>query len=120
MVVGIMSLELEIPGAASLKDKRRVVRSVKDGCHRHHMVSVAEVGAQDVWNRALLGVACVSQSGAVAGVTLDRVMERVRSDLDSEVIAHSREIIDAPDPGLSGEIDTGGVEMELLERMGGS
>lgn len=114
MFVGVMSLELEIPGALSLKDKRRVVRSVKDSCHRHHMVSVAEVGAHDVLNRAVLGFACVSQSGAVAGTTLDRVLERVRSYHESEVIAHTREIREADTPALSDAPDLSGLSEELL------
>ena len=44
MVVGILQFELLVPGATSLKDKRRVVKSVKDRLHREHLVSVAEVG----------------------------------------------------------------------------
>lgn len=93
MVIGVLQIELDIPGAMSLKDKRRVVKSIKDSCHRHHMVSVAEVGALDVWNRAVLGVSAVSNSGMVAGRTLDRVMDRVRSMLDCEVVDCTREIL---------------------------
>ncbi|MGJ8635375.1 MAG: DUF503 domain-containing protein [Phycisphaerales bacterium] len=93
MVIGVLQIELDIPGAMSLKDKRSVVKSIKDSCHRHHMVSVAEVGALDVWNKAVLGVSVVSNSGMIAGRTLDRVMDRVRSMLDCEVVDSTREIL---------------------------
>lgn len=93
MVIGVLQIELDIPGAMSLKDKRSVVKSIKDSCHRHHMVSVAEVGALDVWNKAVLGVSVVSNSGMIAGRTLDRVMDRIRSMLDCEVVDSTREIL---------------------------
>jgi len=117
MVIGVMQIELDIPGAMSLKDKRRVVKSIKDSCHRHHMVSVAEVGALDVWNRAVLGVSVVSNSGMVAGQILDRVTERVRSVLDCEVVDCSREILrgDSLVPTESDE-DLDGLEREMYAR----
>lgn len=112
MVIGVMQIELDIPGAMSLKDKRRVVKSIKDSCHRHHMVSVAEVGALDVWNKAVLGVSAVSNSGMIAGRTLDRVMDRVRSMLDCEVVDSSREILRG-DSLMTHEADG---DLEGLER----
>jgi len=117
MVIGVMQIELDIPGAMSLKDKRRVVKSIKDSCHRHHMVSVAEVGALDVWNRAVLGVSVVSNSGMVAGQILDRVTDRVRSVLDCEVMDSSREILrgDSLVPTESND-DLDGLEREMYAR----
>jgi uncharacterized protein len=114
MVIGVMQIELDIPGAECLKDKRRVVRSVKDACHRHHMVSVGEVGALDVWNRAVLGVSMVSNSGMVAAQMLDRVLERIRSGYDCEVISTSREIVRMEDLQSGDEIDVGGISEEML------
>ena len=117
MVIGVMQIELDIPGAMSLKDKRRVVKSIKDSCHRHHMVSVAEVGALDVWNKAVLGVSVVSNSGMVAGQILDRVTDRVRSVLDCEVMDSSREILrgDSLVPTESND-DLDGLEREMYAR----
>lgn len=116
MVIGVLQIELDIPGAMSLKDKRRVVKSIKDSCHRHHMVSVAEVGALDVWNKSMLGVSAVSNSGMVAGRTLDRVMDRIRSLHDCEVIQSSREILrgDSLVAREDGIDDLGGFEDEML------
>jgi uncharacterized protein YlxP (DUF503 family) len=58
MVIGVVSWELHVPGAASLKDKRSVVKSLKDRLHNEFNVSVAETGHHEVWQRAEL-TACV-------------------------------------------------------------
>ncbi|MGH9347643.1 MAG: DUF503 domain-containing protein [Vicinamibacterales bacterium] len=59
MIVGLLSVELFIPGAQSLKDKRMVVRSIKDRLKKFN-VAVAEVAHQDVWQRAGLGIVAIS------------------------------------------------------------
>ncbi len=58
MVVGVIAWELEVFGAQSLKEKRSVVKSLKDRLHDRFNVSVAETGHQDVWQRAEL-TACL-------------------------------------------------------------
>lgn len=58
MVIGVRSWELHVPGARSLKEKRSVIRSVKDRLHNEFNVSVAETAHHDVWQRAEL-TACV-------------------------------------------------------------
>ena len=58
MVIGVVSWELHVAGAGSLKDKRSVVKSLKDRLHNEFNVSVAETGHHDVWQRAEL-TACV-------------------------------------------------------------
>lgn len=92
MVVGVMQVQLAIDWSESLKDKRRVVKSLRDALHRHHMVSVSEVEDHDILNRATLGVAVVGVSGGAIGVTLDRVLERIRSNPDCELTHTSREL----------------------------
>jgi uncharacterized protein YlxP (DUF503 family) len=62
MPIGKITLELEIPHAQSLKDRRQVVRSVKDKLRRHFNVSVAELDEAVVWNRATLGLVAISAS----------------------------------------------------------
>jgi len=93
MIVGVMQVELAIDWAQSLKDKRSVVKSLRDTLHRHHMVSVAEIADQGIWNRATLGIAIVGSSGSAIGATLDRVIERIRSASDCEVSDTSRELL---------------------------
>ena len=62
MVVGILQVELTIEHARTLKDKRRVVSSIKDKLHREQLVSVAEVDAHDIYNQAMIGIAFASSS----------------------------------------------------------
>jgi uncharacterized protein YlxP (DUF503 family) len=60
MFVGMVRIELHIPAAGSLKDKRSVVRSLKERIRHRVQAAVAEVDHQDLWQRAALGVAVVS------------------------------------------------------------
>lgn len=59
MVIGLLSVELHIPYAQSLKDKRMVLRRVKDRLQKFN-VAVSEVEYQDVWQRAGLGIVAIS------------------------------------------------------------
>ncbi|MEZ6318935.1 MAG: DUF503 domain-containing protein [Phycisphaerales bacterium] len=93
MVVGVLQFELLIPWAESLKDKRSVIRSVKDRLHRQHLVSVAEVSAQDVLNVARMGLAVVTTDGAHAASVLDRIEAKLRGMTDAELGETSREIL---------------------------
>ncbi|GAC1436938.1 MAG: DUF503 domain-containing protein [Terriglobales bacterium] len=62
MPIAFLTLEIRIEAAHSLKDKRQVVRSVKDRLRAHFNVSVAELGASSLWNQATIGVVSVSDS----------------------------------------------------------
>lgn len=93
MVVGVMQVEIAIDWSQSLKDKRRVVKSLRETLHRHHMVSVSEVEDHEILNRATLGLAIAGVSGGAIGATLDRVLERIRSTPDCELTGTSREIL---------------------------
>ncbi|MGD2040978.1 MAG: DUF503 domain-containing protein [Anaerolineae bacterium] len=75
MHVGICTIELQLPGNGSLKGKRSVVKSICTRVSREFNVSIAEVDAQDLWQRAVLGVACVSPSADYAHGQLERVVQ---------------------------------------------
>jgi uncharacterized protein YlxP (DUF503 family) len=72
MVIGVLTLEIQIPASASLKQKRQVVRSVTARLRNEFNVSVAEVGHLDSWQLATLAVACVSSEAAYAQGLLER------------------------------------------------
>lgn len=124
MVVGVMQVEISIDWSGSLKDKRRVVRSLRDTLHRHHMVSVSEVEDHEILNRATLGIAVVGVSGGAIGVTLDRVLERIRSVADCELTRTSRELHhgwgahfgDTRDEDEMGACDRAELDASLIER----
>jgi len=61
-MIAHLTLEIRIEAAHSLKDKRQVVRSIKDGLRSHFNVAVAEMDSSDAWQRATLGVVSISDS----------------------------------------------------------
>lgn len=63
MIVGTVRIELHIPAATSLKQKRSVVQGLKERIRARVHAAVAEVDHQDLWQRAALGVAVVSGEG---------------------------------------------------------
>ena len=93
MIVGILQVELSIDHARSLKDKRRVVSSLKDRIHREQQVSVAEVDAHDVHTLARLGVAVASSSVPHCQGVLDRVLAKIRHHRDCVLSDHTTEIL---------------------------
>ena len=95
MVIALLQFEILIPHSQSLKDKRRVVKSLKDRLHREHLVSIAEVGALDHHKAALLGLACVSASAPYAASVLDRVVEKLRALPEGRLGELQRDMIHA-------------------------
>ena len=79
MTVGVLQLELSIGDAMSLKDKRRVVKSIKDRIAHGHNVSVAEVGALDLHRTAIIGIAMVSNDSKYDEGALSKIVDFVRS-----------------------------------------
>lgn len=95
MIIGVLQFELFIPGSTSLKDKRRVVRSLKDRLHREHLVAVAEIGALDLHNVSLMGLVLVSNSVGYVNSVLDRVLAKINALHDARLGEVRREILDA-------------------------
>jgi uncharacterized protein YlxP (DUF503 family) len=77
--IGVLTLELRIPDAHSLKEKRHHVLSLKERLRHKFNVSVAEIDYQDVWQRALLAVVTVSSSRQFARQVLDAVEREAAS-----------------------------------------
>jgi uncharacterized protein YlxP (DUF503 family) len=71
--VGLLTFELHIAHSHSLKDKRQVVKSLKDRLRSSFNVAVAEVGEQDTWQLAVIAAVTVSSDRKVAEETLQRV-----------------------------------------------
>jgi uncharacterized protein len=62
MAIAFLTLELRIEAAHSLKDRRQVLRSVKDRLRAKFNISVAELDPSDAWQRATIGVVAISSS----------------------------------------------------------
>lgn len=93
MVIGILQVELGIDASSSLKDKRRVVASVKARLHREHQVSVAEVDANDDCSTAVLGIALASSDVGQAQRTLHGVLDKLRFGRGYVLVDHQLELL---------------------------
>jgi uncharacterized protein YlxP (DUF503 family) len=78
MTIGVLQLELEVIDAMSLKDKRRVILSLKDRISHGHNVSIAEVGALDEHRRCIMGLAMVSNDSRYVEGALSKLVDFVR------------------------------------------
>ena len=86
MFVGIVRIELHLPASTSLKDKRSVLRSLKDRIRDRVQASVAEVDHQDLWQRATLGVAIVSGESRQVDERIQSVRDLVNRTYGAELI----------------------------------
>jgi len=94
MVIGTCIIELSIPAAHSLKEKRRVLKSIITRVQNEFNVSIAEVDSNDAWQSAALGVACVSNSANHVHSTLTKVINMIeKSRFDVEVVDYKIEIL---------------------------
>jgi len=86
MVIGVLKLELYLPGSNSLKSKRQILKRIKDRTHNRFNVSISEVDNGDLWQRATLGVAVVSKDQRYANGVLSRIADNVEREDAAEVI----------------------------------
>lgn len=93
MIVGVCQLDLHISAADSLKAKRMVLNRIKDKVQNKFNVSIAEVDAQESWQRAVLGIAAVSTSTRHADSTLTNVINFIERDGWCEITHIVKEII---------------------------
>ena len=93
MPVGLLTLELYIPDAQSLKDKRQVLRSLKDRLRREFNVAVAELDHHDVWQRSVVGIVTLSNEEKHVNEVLQKVLDGADHILGSFLINQSVEIL---------------------------
>lgn len=87
MVIAVCTIVLEIPASHSLKDKRRVVKSIVARVRNRFNVSIAEVDANDSWQSAVLGIVCVSNDAPYAHRLLTKVVEMIGNSRFDAVVA---------------------------------
>jgi hypothetical protein len=93
MTVGVLQLELYIGDAMSLKDKRRVIKSLKDRIAHGHNVSVAEVGALEHHRRSILAVAMVSNDSGYVEGALSKLVDFVRTVSKAELVEYQIDLL---------------------------
>jgi uncharacterized protein len=93
MTVGSCKIELRIPGSDLLKAKRRVVKSLKERAQNRFNVAIAEVDRLDDWQRATLGVACVSNDSRLVDATLSKVVNWIEASGDVLVVDYEIDLV---------------------------
>jgi hypothetical protein len=86
IIVGLCTVELFIPGTQSLKDKRQVLMSLKDRLRGKFNLSIAEVDGQDLWQKTVLGLACVANETRHVQQVLEQAMNVIRATPAVEIV----------------------------------
>jgi hypothetical protein len=86
IIVGLCTVELFIPGAQSLKDKRQVLMSLKDRLRGKFNLSIAEVDGQDLWQKTVLGLACVANETRHVHQMLEQALNVIRATPAVEIV----------------------------------
>ncbi len=86
MIVGLLLVDIYIPESNSLKEKRSVIKRLKDRIRNKFNVSVAEIDDLDVWRRAKIGVAHISSSGKFSTQELQKVASFLERDFQVQVL----------------------------------
>jgi hypothetical protein len=93
MLIGILQLEMRIGDALNLREKRKIVRSLKDKWHHHHNLSVAEVDHLDHPQHAGFGIAMVGTDARVLESSLAKLVENAKRERYAELLDFQIEII---------------------------
>ena len=93
MLIGILQLELSLGDAANLRDKRKILRSLKDRWHHHHNVSVAEVDHLETPGRALMAIVMAGSDARQLENSLSKMVEQVKRERYAELLDFQIEVI---------------------------
>lgn len=93
-IIGLVTIEFELAGVASLKEKRSILKSFSSRIQKQFNVSVAEVGYNDVWHSAAIAIATVTNSTRHANQVTTTVLKWVEENFpDMEIMGERIEII---------------------------
>ena len=93
MVIGVCRLDLLIGESQSLKEKRRMVKQIIDRVKHRFNVSIAEVGNNDLWQSAQLGLCLVSNDRRFTNSSLDTILDFIETINVAEVVKSDIEIL---------------------------
>jgi len=92
VIVGRLTVTMSIPAARSLKDKRRIVKSLIARIHNQHNAAAAEVGDNDAWQLCRIGVAVVSNQSDHAHSQLSSVVRLMEQEREAVMVDYDIEI----------------------------
>lgn len=91
--VGILQFTILMRSSHTLKDKRRILRSIKDRLGHRYNISIAEIEDMDVRNHAVMGIALVGNESKYVETVLSKIVEQLRVHPEAELVDHSLEIL---------------------------
>jgi uncharacterized protein len=91
--VALCIIQIHLPGVHSLKEKRQVLRSIKERLRQHHNVAVAEVDHQDLWQRITLGIVGIASARVPLEQTFASIQAEVERQVPGEVLSCDLEFI---------------------------
>lgn len=92
MLIGTAQITIYAPWVHSLKEKRMVVRSICAKVRNTYNVSIAEVDAQDLHQRIILGFACVAGNAALADSMIENILNFIQNNSEGEIIDIQKEL----------------------------
>ncbi len=93
MVVALLTVEILVPSSGSLKEKRGIVKRIKDRTRNKFNISVAEVEYQDKWQRSKLAFAMVGVNRKITEETLQKLFKMLDSDYGFEIVHYNFEYL---------------------------
>ncbi len=93
LVVGVLEVRMRLRSSRSLKEKRRVVRSIKDRLKGRYNVSVSECDDQDLWQSIVLGFAMAGSDAGKVTRDLDEIVRQLRVHPEAEFLQHDLQIL---------------------------
>lgn len=93
LAVGVLQVQLRLRASHCLKDKRRVLRSLKDRLRSRYNVSVAEVDDQDLWQSLCLGFAMAGSDARLVRTQLEEIVLQLRSHPEAELVDHEIDLL---------------------------
>jgi len=93
MVVGVCTVEIHLPFCQSLKDKRRVLKSLIARLRGRHNISFAEVDSQDLWQRAVLGITAVASARGPIEKMFASILAEIETQIPGEITAREIEYL---------------------------
>ena len=93
MVIGVLELDIRLFSPNSLKDKRSIIKRLISRIRNTFNVSVSEIGHQDLWQRALLGVVLITTERSFAQRVLSKIMRFIEKERDISLIDSKMEVL---------------------------
>ena len=103
MTIGLLTFEIHLPHSRSLKDKRQVIRSVKDRLRARHNVAISELeDGADLWQRASIAVVSIASRRDVLEHLFETIVREIEGQIPGHLIETGREFLEGAERGGSG------------------